>query len=59
MIRASIDALASAVAIALSIGIVIAFAAVGCMLNQRDAAHSSHTVKGVRAPIASHLSSNR
>lgn len=57
MIRLYIETLAQAVGVAVSIGIVIIFAGVGCALNKRDR-YTTHNVQGFRAPIASHLSSN-
>jgi hypothetical protein len=57
MVRLYLETLAHAVAVALSIGFVIAFCAIGCMMNQRDH-YTSHNVKGFRAPVVSHLSSN-
>lgn len=57
MIRLYLETLAQAVTVALSIAVVIAFAAVGCMMNKRDH-YTAHNVKGFRAPSASHLSSN-
>jgi hypothetical protein len=58
MIRAYLEAAASAVVIALSISIVIMFAAIGCAMNKRDS-YTSHNVQGFRAPVLSHVSSNR
>jgi hypothetical protein len=48
MTRAYIEALASAVTIALCIAVVIAFAAVGCMMNKRHA-YTAHNVTGIHA----------
>lgn len=57
MIRLYIIEAARGVCIALSISIVILFAFVGCMLNERDNAKASR-VQGVRMPSASYTSPN-
>lgn len=49
--------LAEALAVGLSIAVVICFCAVGCMMNKHDS-YTSHNVKGIRASSVSHLSSN-
>jgi hypothetical protein len=54
MLRAYFIALCQAVTIALSIAVVIAFAAVGCAMRQHDS-YKHNAVKGVRAPIASYV----
>ena len=50
MVRAYISALFDAVCIALSIGLVIALAAIGCDVRRNGI--SSHDVKGFRASSA-------
>lgn len=57
MVRAYITELARGVTIALSIAIVIAFAAVGCMLNKRDA--NASRVQGFRASASLVLVANK
>jgi hypothetical protein len=55
MIRTHLATLAQGVAIALSIALVIAFAAIGCIMNKRES-YTAHNVKGFRAPIVSSVS---
>lgn len=57
MIRLYLETLAQAVGVALSIGIVIAFAAVGCAMRQHDT-YTAHNVQGIRMPVVSPLSSH-
>jgi hypothetical protein len=58
MVRLYLETLRDAVCIALSIGIVIAFAAVGCAMNKRDS-YTSHNVKGFRASSVSRVLSDK
>lgn len=58
MIRLYLATLCHAVAVALCMGLVIALAAVGCMLNERGD-YTRHNVKGFRAPLAALLLPDR
>jgi len=58
MVRAYLAALRDAVCVAVSIGIVIAFAAIGCEMNRRDS-YTSHNVKGFRTPSVSYVSPDK